>query len=186
MQIQRESKRESNRSRGSLVWLRPAAMVLLLLFPTHALAVDSAFLRSLIVPGLGQAQQGHYTRSAVFAGAAVATGVGLFLSQIYYREAANKLYAQKHIYASYQETLDDGGVVSIEDMERTYNEMETSHKLAEDRLVWRNAFLVGFAATYAINLVDVLVSKPYDPDHDSRLSVEMTPAGVKVTKAFRF
>jgi len=98
----------------------------------------------------------------------------------------DKLDEQKRIYASYEETLSEGGVVSIVDLETTYEEMEAAHNSADERLVWRNAFLIGFAATYAANLIDVLISKPYDGESDQRLSVEMSPAGLRVTKTFRF
>ncbi len=186
MHTERASETQSNERSFRRSWFRAAAMAVLLVLPAQAFAVDSALVRSLIVPGLGQAQQGHYTRSAVFAGAAVVTGVGVFLSQIYYREAVNKLYADKHTYAAYEETLENDGIVSIDDMEATYESMEANFDSAENRLVWRNAFLIGFAATYAINLVDVLVSKPYDAERETRLSVEMSPAGFKVAKTFRF
>jgi hypothetical protein len=187
MHILRKTSSESIRSKFRPAWFRPAALAVLLLFPTHAFAVDSAFVGSLLVPGLGQAHQGHYTRSAVFAGAAVLSGFGLLVAQVHYNEAVDKLDAQKRIYASYEETLSEGGVVSIVDLEGTYSEMEASFNAAEDRLVWRNAFLVGFVATYAVNLIDVLVSKPYDVERDPRLSVDVSPTGgVRITKAFRF
>jgi len=186
MHIRRESNRESNKSNVRRAWFRPAALAVLLLFPTHAFAVDSAFVRSLLVPGTGQAHQGHYTRSAVFAGAAVLSGFGLLLAQVHYNEAVDKLDEQKRIYASYEETLSEGGVVSIVDLETTYQEMQATHESADERLVWRHAFLIGFAATYAANLIDVLISKPYDGEPDQRLSVEMSPAGLRVTKTFRF
>jgi uncharacterized membrane protein len=181
-EVNRQSTNRKLRSTGC----RSVALAVLLLFPTHAFAVDSALVRSLVVPGLGQVHQGHYARAAVFSGAAVVSAFGLILSQVYYNEAVNKFNAQKRIYASYEKTLSKGGVVSIVDMEGTYREMQSGYNDAENRLVWRNAFLVGFAATYVINVIDVLISKPYDVDKGQRLSVDVGPAGVRITKTFRF
>lgn len=162
------------------------AAVLLLAFPARAMAVDSAFIRSLLIPGSGQASQGHYTRAAVYAGAAVISGFGLLLGQVYYNESVDKYNEQKRIYASYQDTLDRGGIVSIEDIDDTYQRMQAEHSTADSRLAWRNGFLIAFVATYAINLVDVLISKPYDVDQTKRLSVEPTPGGVRIVKTFGF
>jgi hypothetical protein len=150
------------------------------------MALDSALVRSMLIPGTGQAQQGHYSRAAIYAGAAVVSGFGILLSQIYYNEAVDKYNAQKRIYAGYQETLDDGGIVSIDDLNDTYRQMQAEHESADGRLVWRNGFIVAFFATYAINLVDVLISKPYDADSEDRVSVEATPDGVRIVKSFRF
>jgi hypothetical protein len=162
------------------------AVALLVAFPAQAMAVDSAFIRSLLVPGTGQAHQGHYTRAAAYAGVAVLSGFGLVISQVYYNEAVDKYDAQKRIYASYDETLSEGGVVSIKDIEGTYALMQAEHDSAEKRFAWRNGFLVAFAATYAINLVDVLISKPYDADRQVPVSVEAGPGGVRITRTFRF
>jgi len=162
------------------------AILLLAAFPAQAMAGDSAFVRSLLIPGSGQAQQGHYTRAAIYGGAAVLSGIGLLVSHVYYLEAVDKFNAQKDAYAFYEDTLDNGGVVSIDDLEDTYAQMVAEHDTADKRLAWRNGFMIAFVATYAVNLVDVLISKPYQADQQERLSVEALPDGVRITKAFRF
>ena len=154
--------------------------------PAQALAIDSAFIRSLAIPGSGQAQKGHYTRAAIYGGAAILSGFGLIISEVYYLEACDKFDAQADAYRLYEETLDNGGVVSIDDMEDTYAQMVAEHDTADRRLAWRNGFAIAFAATYAVNLVDVLISKPYQADQQERLSVEAGPNGWRVTKTFRF
>jgi hypothetical protein len=186
----RFSKLQSIRSsaagfpRRSLVkWV---AVVLLAAFPAQALAIDSAFIRSLVIPGSGQAQNGHYTRAAVYAGAAVLSGFGLIVSEVFYLESVDKFEAQEDAYLFYQDTLDNGGVVSIGDLEDTYAQMVAEHDNADKRLAWRNGFMIALVTTYAVNLVDVLISKPYQPDNQERLSVEAAPGEVRITKTFRF
>lgn len=174
-------------------WRSPAAspfgavaVMLLLIFPARASAADSALIRSLLIPGLGQAHQGHYTRAAIYAGSAVLSGFGLLLSHVYYNEAVDKYDAQRSLYLSYGDTLSAGGVVSIEEIQGTYEQMEYEYNSAEDRLAWRNAFLAAFVATYAVNLVDVLISKPYQADKAPAVSLEVGPGSFRVTKTFRF
>lgn len=166
-----------------LGWL---AVVVSLVIPVQAAAVDSAFLRSLLIPGVGQAHQGHYARAAVYAGSAVLSGFGLLVSQVYYNEAVDKYRGQQRLYASYSETLSEGGVVSIEDIRNTYAKMQMEYNAAEDRLVWRNTLLAAFVAAYTINIVDVLISKPHQVDKDPAVSLEIGPGSLRVTKAFRF
>jgi hypothetical protein len=162
------------------------AVALFAAFPAQAMAVDSAFLRSLVIPGSGQAQNGHYTRAAIYGGAAIISGFGLIVAEVFYLESVDKFEAQRDSYLFYQETLDDGGVVSIDDLEDTYAQMVAEHDTADRRLAWRNGFAIALVTTYAVNLVDVLISKPYQPDNQERLSVEAAPGGVRITKMFRF
>lgn len=163
-----------------------ALLLIVLIIPTQAFALDSALIRSLLIPGLGQAHQGHYTKASILAGSAILSGFGLLVSQVYYKEAVNKYKDQSGMYASYEEALQQGTVVSLEDMNLTYSNMEAEYDSAEDRLVWRNAFLVAFLATYTVNVIDVLISKPYKIDDEERLSVNVNANGFLVTKTFRF
>jgi hypothetical protein len=163
-----------------------AAVALLVALPAQAMAVDSAFLRSLVIPGSGQAQNGHYTRAAIYGGAAILSGFGLIVAEVFYLESVDKFEAQRDAYLFYEETLEDGGVVSIDDLEDTYAQMVAEHDTADKRLAWRNGFMIALATTYAVNLVDVLLSKPYEPDSQERISIEPAPGGVRITKMFRF
>ncbi len=187
MSIRRTQKRQliSSNIRPISAWAL-AALLLVLIVPTQAFGLDSALVRSLLIPGLGQAHQGHYTKASILAGSAVLSGFGLFLSQVYYNEAVTKYRDQQRIYASYGVALEDGNVVSIQDMNLTYTEMEAQYNSAEDRLVWRNAFLAAFIATYAVNVIDVLISKPHKIDSAEQLSVDVDADGFRVTKTFRF
>jgi len=169
-------------------WARPVAWLVLaaLFVPVQALAIDSAFVRSLFIPGLGQAQQGHYTRASILAGAAVVSGFGSIVSHIYYDEAVDKYDSTVGRYESLGRTLAEGGVVSIGELESTYAEMQSLHQSADDRLVWRNVFLSALAATYAINLVDVLLSRPDENEAQTMLRLELGPQYIRVTKGFDF
>jgi len=42
-----------------------------------AMAEKESWARSILLPGSGQAHQGHYTKATIFAGAAIITGTGL-------------------------------------------------------------------------------------------------------------
>jgi hypothetical protein len=181
-----KNSRSKTRCRPRAALVKWVAAALLLAFPAQAMAVDSAFVRSLVIPGSGQAQQGHYTRAAVYAGTAVLSGFGFVLAWVSYNESSDKFNREKATYESYQDTLDNGGVVSIKDIEDTYAQMQTEHEAAVKRFRWRNGFLAVLGATYAVNLIDVLKSKPYQADKDQPVSLEASPDGVWITKTIRF
>ncbi len=177
------SKRDGLRS----TVVRLAAVVLLLaVLPTQAFAVDKALVRSLLVPGLGQAHQGHYTRAAIYSGLAVFSGFGILLTQVHYNESVDKYNAQRRQYSAYEDDLNNGEIVNIGDLDATYSQMQAEYNSCEDRLKWRNTMVTVFIATYAINLVDVLISKPYKIDEDQQLGLMITPEKVMVTKTIRF
>ena len=163
-----------------------AVLLVVLVVPTQAFGLDSALVRSLLIPGLGQAHQGHYTKASILAGSAVLSGFGLFVAQIHYNEAVTKYRDQKRIYNSYAEALAGGSVITRQEINATYAAMEAEYNSADDRLVWRNAFLVAFVATWTVNIVDVLISKPYEVDSGEQLSVDVNANGFLVTKTFRF
>lgn len=167
--------------------VRVAAVVLLLaVLPNQALAVDKALVRSLLIPGLGQAHQGHYTRAAIYSGLAVFSGFGILLTQVHYNESVDKYNAQRQIYAGYQDDLNNGIVVSMGDINENYSTMQAEYNSAEHRLDVRNVMITVFVATYVVNLVDVLISKPYKIDDDQQLGLMITPEKVMVTKTIRF
>jgi hypothetical protein len=116
-----------------------------------------SIVRSALVPGTGQAHEGHYTKAAIFAGAAVVTGVGLFLSQVHYNEAVMRYNDLAGIYNSYPSELGAGTVIPYSDINQTYSDMQTAWDKSEDRKVWRNVFLGAFLVTYTLNLIDILM-----------------------------
>ncbi|MDH3216037.1 MAG: DUF5683 domain-containing protein, partial [Candidatus Krumholzibacteria bacterium] len=161
----------------SLLWLA---------VPAHACAKDAAFVRSLLLPGAGQAHQGHYTKAAVFAGVAIISTAGLFASQIHYKQAVDRLDNAKGIQTDIQLRLTGGEIVSIDEITGNYSEMQQAHDQADTRLGWRNTFLAALISTYAINLVDVWFSQPHDTETALRYRIEMDQERVLLTRSFRF
>lgn len=146
----------------------------------------NALVRSLLIPGLGQAHQGHYKRASVYASCAIISGFGLLLSQIHYNVSVDKYNFQKDTYQGYEDALRSGQVINITEIDQTYAEMTAAWNEAEDRLVWRNVFLLTFVATYAVNLVDVLISKPYKLDPEERLAIDVNRDRFLVVKTIKF
>lgn len=165
-----------------------AAALLLFTSVAPALAFDGAIVRSALLPGAGQAQRGHYSRAAIFAAAAIVSGVGLFATQIHYNRAAENFNDQKRIYNSYPAALEDGRVIPLSEIEGTYAALLDAENDADGRLKWRNAFLGALIATYAVNLIDVIISEPDtgELESPSGLSVEMHGTDVRVVKSFSF
>jgi hypothetical protein len=145
-----------------------------------------ALVRSLLIPGLGQAHQGHYGRASVYAGCAILSGFGLLLAQVHYNAAVDKYNFQRNTYAGYEDQLKNGQVINIGDINTTYADMEAAWREADGRLKWRNGFLFAFFATYTVNLVDVLISKPYKIDSDERLAIDINRDRFLVVKTIKF
>jgi hypothetical protein len=153
-----------------------------------ALAFESAPLRSLLMPGSGQAHNGHYTRAALFATAAIISGAGLFATQVHYDRAVDAFNDQKRVYNDYPRLLEDGNVFTQQEIDATYAALQQAEDDADSRMKWRNAFLGALIVTYTLNMIDVLVSEPDtgEIEHTSGLSVEMHGQDVRVVKSFSF
>ena len=156
-----------------------------------ALAAGETTVRSILLPGSGQASEGHYGKSAIFAGAAVVTGVGWFLSQVHYKQAVSRYNDLRDIYLGYEGQLQSGTVIPYSTITGTYQDMEEAYNTSGDRKVWRNVFMVSFLVVYTVNLVDILMSEPETgerPPSDAAgsLGLEMQGDNVLVYKAFRF
>jgi hypothetical protein len=172
-------------------WISSVVIVTLVGFTAGAVSADTpSVLRSALVPGTGQAHEGHYGKAAIFAGAAVVTGVGLFLSQVHYNQAAMRYNDLRGLYLSYPEELRSGEITSYSEIQQTYQDMNEAWDKSEDRKVWRNTFLVAFLATYAVNLVDVILSQPETgerpPDDAAGIGFKMRGDDVVVYKSFNF
>jgi hypothetical protein len=156
-----------------------------------ALAVGESTARSILVPGSGQAHEGHYGKAAVFAGAAIVTGVGWFLSQVHYSQAVTRYNDLRALYTGYPAELQSGTVVPGSTIEDTYNDMQEAWDTSEDRQVWRNVFMVSFLAVYTVNLIDILMSEPETgervPDESAgALGFELRGDDIRVYKSIRF
>ncbi len=140
-------------------WIGSIAFAVLCGASTASAADTRAIIRSLLLPGSGQAQQGHYTKAAIFSGAAVVTGVGLVLSQVHYNQAVERFNGLRETYVGYEGNLQEGTVVPYSEITGTYSDMQAAYDDSETRENWRNTFMVAFIVTYAANLVDVILSK---------------------------
>jgi len=155
------------------------------------MADGDSTVRSILVPGTGQAQEGHYTKAAIFAGAAVVTGVGWFLSQVHYNQAVIRYNDLREIYLAYPDQLQSGTVIPYSTITGTYDEMTEAYDKSDDRKTWRNVFMVSFLAVYTVNLIDILMTdpdtgeRPAEPDVGS-LRLEMNGEDVRVVKTFSF
>jgi hypothetical protein len=167
------------------VRIATAAIAMLLVFGLSAQAsgVDSALLRSLVIPGSGQAQRGHYLRAVAFAGFAGAGGVGLFITQIHYDRSVEKYNSEKAIYLDLARKVDSGELVKFDDIQNTYEAMTDSYDQAKSRYEWRNAFLGTLIGAYALNVVDMLLS----PEKQGEaVSVEVEADRVRLVKTINF
>jgi len=166
-------------------------VVLVVILAGPVLAEGESTARSILLPGSGQAQEGHYGKAAIFAGAAVVTGVGWFLSQVHYNQSVTRYNDLREIYVGYPSELQSGTVIPGSSINQTYADMTEAWDTSESRQTWRNVFMVSFLVVYAVNLVDILMSDPETgerpPDESaSSLRFEMQGENVRVYKAFSF
>jgi hypothetical protein len=169
------------------MWIAVIALFAMIVPNQAAAETDTgALVRSLLLPGLGQAHQGHYTRAAVYSGVAVFSGFGILLTQVHYNESVDKYEALRDVYTGYQDQLNSGQIISIDDINSTYSQMNAEYNSAEDRLKWRNTMITVFVATYVVNLVDILISKPYEIEENEQLGLMVAPDKIMVTKTIRF
>jgi len=141
-------------------------LLLLLTLPTAALAEgyapapvsrEGALLRSALVPGLGQIEQGRTGRGALWAGGAAALVASTFFVHMEYHSAAKDL---ENAEASYRRAVADGqGVAAYAQLV----EMQRLAPLADDRYDLRRNLEIGLALWWAGNLVDTwLFRRPDD------------------------
>jgi hypothetical protein len=132
-------------------------LLLLLTLPAAALAEgyaptpvtrEGALLKSALVPGLGQIEQGRTGRGALWAGGAAALVAGSFFAHMEYHSAAKDL---DNAEQSYQRALadDDGDAAYTQ-----FNEMKRLTPIADDRYDMRRNLEIGLALWWAGNLVD--------------------------------
>jgi hypothetical protein len=155
------------------------------------LAETESVARSVLVPGTGQAHEGHYGKAAIFAGAAVVTGVGWILSQVHYNQSVRRYNNLRGLYVAYPDQLQSGEVIPYSEIQQTFDDMQKAWDTSEDRKVWRNVFMTAFIVTYAVNLIDVIISKPEtgelpDESATSAVGFELQGDNVRVYKSFSF
>lgn len=163
------------------------AAVLAASIASPAAATDSVLL-SLLLPGLGQAQEGHYGKATAFGGAAILSAVGLFATQVTYAREVQRYENEKRNYLYYQTLIDKGQVVNIDDVNATHKAMQTAWDDSESGSTWRDVFLGALVVTYALNLVDILISEPDtgETKQPAQTSLEWHDDSLRVVRTFRF
>jgi len=161
-----------------------AAMVLTVTSPARA---ANSVLLSALLPGLGQAQEGHYTKATIFGSAAIISWVGVFASQINYAQSVDKYEDEKRTYLAYRDQLDQGTVVKQSDIDGTYQAMTDAFSKADDEEKWRNVFVGALVVTYGLNLVDIILSRPDTGEvKEPATSMEIQKDGFRVVRTFSF
>jgi len=145
-----------------------------------------ALVRSMFLPGAGQAYKEQHVRAAVFAGLAVASAAGIVASQVHYNQSVDIYNASKRNYLGLLEEQEGGAVISWEDLDNYYTTMMEGWDAAEDRLVWRNFFLVTFITVYAVNIIDVIVSPSQRLEEPPPITLDLRPGGVLIAGTLRF
>jgi hypothetical protein len=154
---------------------------------TPASAANSVLL-SILLPGLGQAEEGHYGKAAAFASAAIVSWAGVFASQINYSRSVEKYENEKRTYLAYEDQLAAGAVLRAEDIDATYDAMTNAYNQADGEEKWRNAFVGALVLTYGLNLVDVILSEPEtgEAPEPAAVSLEVQRDGWRLVRTIRF
>jgi hypothetical protein len=159
------------------------ALVVMAAAGAHAATIDSTLLRSMLIPGSGQAQQGHFGRAAIFAAGGIIGGAGVFITQIHYNRAVEKYDSEKGAYLRLTRKVENGELVSYDTIRSTYASMQSAWDSADTRLAWRNTFLGLFITAYALNIVDVVW---HSGGTAEPVSIEIEGSGVRLVKTFDF
>ncbi|HEX6790982.1 MAG TPA: DUF5683 domain-containing protein [Candidatus Krumholzibacteria bacterium] len=163
-----------------------AAAALILSVASPAMAANSVLLSALL-PGLGQAQDGHYGKATVFASAAIISWVGLFATQINYSRSVDKYEAEKRVYLGYADQLENGTVVKQSDIDGTFQSMNDAFSQADDEQKYRDVFVGALVVTYGLNLVDILLSRPNTGEiEEPATSMQIEKDGFRVVRTFHF
>ena len=158
--------------------------------PLWALDDTSNFIINVLVPGRGQAQSGHYTKAALLGGAGVASYVGLYATQINYNRSVEEFDRQKATYLGFRSTLSSGGVVSLSEINSTFDSMTEAFDQSESRYTTRNVFIGALAVVYTLNFIDLIRSEDDTGELDKSavpsMSLRVEPDAVMVIRTFSF
>jgi hypothetical protein len=171
--------------------LRQVAATLAAIFVLSTAApafADGSLVWALLIPGLGQAQSGHYGKASLLGTAGLLSWTGLIATQVNYSNTVTAYEDQKRIYLAYQDQLDNGQTVYIGDVNSTYAQMTTAYNDAEDDEQWRNVFVGALIVTYALNTVDLLLSDEDtgEVQREPETSFEVRKDGFRLVRTVRF
>jgi hypothetical protein len=163
-----------------------AAAAILLSVASPSFAANSILLSALL-PGLGQAQDGHYGKATIFGSAAIVSWVGLFATQINYSRSVDKYEDEKRTYLAYQDQLADGQVIKQSDIDATYKNMNDAFSQADDEQKYRDIFIGALVITYGLNIVDMVLSRPDTGEvEEPATSMQIEKDGFRVVRTFHF
>ena len=171
--------------------LRQVAATLAAIFVLSTAAparADGSLIWALLIPGLGQAQDGHYGKASILGTAGLLSWTGLFATQVNYSRTVEQYENQKRIYLAYQDQLDRGETVYIGDINDTYAQMSTAYSDAEDDEKWRNVFVGALIVTYALNTVDIFLSREDtgEVQREQETSLEWRNDEIRLVRTVRF
>lgn len=175
--------------RGKTLRQVAATLAAIFVLSTAAPALaDGSLVWALLIPGLGQAQSGHYSKASLLGTSALLSWTGLIATQVNYSNTVSTYENQKRIYLAYQDQLDNGQTVYIGDINSTYEQMTTAYNDAEDDEQWRNVFVGALIVTYALNTVDLLLSDEDtgEVERESDTSFEVRKDGFRLVRTVRF
>ena len=109
---------------------------------------ESAVLRSVLVPGLGQIEQGRTGRGALWTGGAVVLAATAFFAHMEYHSAAMDL---ENAQDSYRRALADGDGDAAQ---THFTDMQRLGPIADDRHGTRRNLEIALGVWWAGNLVD--------------------------------
>ncbi|MCI0453007.1 MAG: DUF5683 domain-containing protein [Candidatus Latescibacteria bacterium] len=163
------------------------AAVFVISLAAPASAADSLLL-SLLLPGLGQAQDGHYGKASVFGSAALISWTGLFATQVNYSTTVDRYENQKRIYNSYLDQLEGGGTVYAGDISNSYAAMNDAYAQAEDDEKWRNLWIGALIVTYGLNIADILLTgeETGEVQRETDTSLEWRGDSFRLVRTIRF
>jgi hypothetical protein len=175
--------------RGKTLRRVAATLAAIFVLSTAAPAfADGSLVWALLIPGLGQAQSGHYSKASLLGTAGLISWTGLFATQVNYARTVEQYENQKRIYLGYQDLLDSGQTVYIGDVNDTYAQMSTAYSDAEDDEKWRNVFVGALIVTYALNTVDILLSREDtgEVQREPDTSLELGKDELRLVRTIRF
>ena len=135
------------------IYLDPAAsdtLQILLVPKTRA----KATLRSMLLPGWGQFYTNQKWKGAIFLGATVIAGVGVYSTNQDYLDARDDLIFIQNRY----ENADQ-----IDEQERLWREVEVALHRADDAASDRNVAVAVLIGVYALNVLDAFFLFPTPP-----------------------
>jgi len=137
-------------------------------------SASEKIIYSAIYPGWGQIRSGEYGRGMIFAGAELASLVGLFISDLQYSRTVEDYESARDAYFASD---------YIGDAQYYYDRMREKWDDAENLNTYRNAFLGAAIGIWVVNVVDIVIGGDDEPPG---LSLRADNGAFFITKGFAF